>query len=205
VGEQLGTVPFELVAEVRRQRKASWDPVIVTPAQILAAAFHNDAMFVFIEPDGERRRRVLPWFFGTAIRIGRHLGRVDLDPERGVAIWLRPGARFGMLAIIRSGLVVAPLRFGRSAMKRFGRLTSAFEEAGARVRGDRYWHLFILGSSRVTRARASVAGCSAPSWSRRMRRESAALWRRSRSATWPSTPGWGLRWARRCRGPGCRR
>ena len=30
-------------------------------------------------------------------------------------------------------------------MKRFGRLTSAFEEAGARVRGDRYWHLFILG------------------------------------------------------------
>ena len=119
--------------------------MIVTPAQILAAAFHNDAMFVFIEPDGDRRRRVLPWFFGTAIRIGRHLGRVDLDPERGVAIWLRPGAHFGMLAIIRSGLVLAPLRFGRSAMKRFGRLTSAFEEAGARVRGDRYWHLFILG------------------------------------------------------------
>ena len=145
MGEQLGAVPFELVTEVRRQRKPSWQPVIVTPAQILAAAFHNDAMFVFIEPDGERRRRVLPWFFGTAIRIGRHLGRVDLDPERGVAIWLRPGARFGMLAIVRSGLVLAPLRFGRSAMKRFGRLTSAFEEAGARVRGDRYWHLFILG------------------------------------------------------------
>jgi GNAT superfamily N-acetyltransferase len=119
--------------------------VIVTPAQILAAAFHNDAMFVFIEPDGERRRRVLPWFFGTTIRIGRHLGRVDIDPGRGVAIWLRPGARFGMLAIIRSGLVLAPLRFGRAAMRRFGRLTSAFEEAGARVRGDRYWHLFILG------------------------------------------------------------
>jgi GNAT superfamily N-acetyltransferase len=119
--------------------------VVVTPAQILAAAFHNDAMFVFIEPDGERRRRVLPWFFGRAIRIGRHLGRVDIDPGRGVAIWLRPGAHFGMLEILRSGLVLAPLHFGRSAMKRFGRLASAFEAAGTRVRGDRYWHLFILG------------------------------------------------------------
>ena len=116
-----------------------------TPAQILAAAFHDDSMFVFIEPDGERRRRVLPWFFGAALRIGLQLGRVDLEPDVGAAIWLAPGSRLGLPAMIRSGLVLAPLHFGLPAMKRFGALTSAFEEAGSRVRGDRYWHLFILG------------------------------------------------------------
>ena len=116
-----------------------------TPAQVLAAAFHDDPMFVFIEPDGERRHRVLPWFFGAGLRIGRQLGRVDLDPDAGAAIWLAPGARFGLPAIVRSGLVLAPLHFGLPAMRRFGALTSAFEAAGRRVRGDRYWHLFILG------------------------------------------------------------
>jgi GNAT superfamily N-acetyltransferase len=116
-----------------------------TPAQVLAAAFHDDAMFVFIEPDGERRRRVLPWFFGAALRLGRQLGRVDVEPDVGAAIWLRPGSKIGVPAAIRSGLVLAPLHFGLPALKRFGALTSAFEEAGARVHGDRYWHLFILG------------------------------------------------------------
>ena len=47
------------------------------------------------------------------------------------------------------GLVLAPLHFGLPAMKRFGGLTSAFEAAGARVHGDRYWHLFILGVAPV--------------------------------------------------------
>ena len=118
---------------------------MASPAQVLAAAFSDDAMFAFIEPDGKRRRRVLPWFFEAALRIGRQLGRADVDPGRGAAIWLAPGARFGLSAMIRSRLVLAPLHFGLPAMKRFGALTSAFEEAGARVHGDRYWHLFILG------------------------------------------------------------
>ena len=42
--------------------------MVVTPAQILAAAFHNDAMFVFIEPDGERRRAL-----ADLIQIFTHL------------------------------------------------------------------------------------------------------------------------------------
>ena len=68
----------------------------IAPAALLAAAFHDDPMFVFIEPDEERRRRVLPWFFGAASRLGQRLGRLDIDPGAGAAIWLRPGAKLGV-------------------------------------------------------------------------------------------------------------
>ncbi|MDT7581732.1 MAG: hypothetical protein QOK35_2996, partial [Pseudonocardiales bacterium] len=100
----------------------------------------------FIEPDAERRRRVLPWFFGAAVRLGRRNGRCDQVPG-AAAIWLSPGrTELGPAAFVRSGLVLAPLRFGPAAFRRFVTLTSAFEKAGAAVHGDApFWHLFILG------------------------------------------------------------
>ena len=115
-------------------------------ADVLARAFHDDPMFVFIEPDKERRRRVLPWFFSAAARLGRRYGRCDPVPG-AAAIWLAPGrTALGPAAFVRSGLVLAPLRFGPAAFRRFVRLTSAFEKAGAAVHGDApFWHLFILG------------------------------------------------------------
>ena len=62
-------------------------------ALTLARAFQDDAMFRYIEPDEDRRRRVLPWFFGAALRLGRHDGRVDELAGSAAAIWLVPGGR----------------------------------------------------------------------------------------------------------------
>jgi ribosomal protein S18 acetylase RimI-like enzyme len=113
---------------------------------VLAEAFHEDAMFRFIEPDPDRRRRVLPWFFGAALRLGRQSGRVDVHPDHGAAIWLPPGrTSLGPIALARSGLALAPVRLGLPAFRRFTRLTSAFEAAGVQSHGDVYWHVFILG------------------------------------------------------------
>lgn len=115
-------------------------------ALVLARAFQDDPMYVFIEPDAERRRRVLPWFFGATLRLGHREGRCDQVPG-AAAIWLAPGRTdLGPAAFVRSGLVLAPLRFGPAAFRRFVTLTSAFEEAGAAVHGEApFWHLFILG------------------------------------------------------------
>lgn len=115
-------------------------------AAVLARAFHDDPMLVFVEPDPQRRRRVLPWFFAAAVRLGHRRGRVDETPD-GAAIWLTPGrTELGPAALLGSGLLQAPLRFGPAAFRRFAALTGAFEAVGAAVHGDApFWHLFILG------------------------------------------------------------
>lgn len=115
--------------------------------RVLAEAFHDDAMFRFVEPDDRRRAQRLPWFFAATARLGRQQGRLDEMPGRGAAVWLTPGSSdVGPLTVLRSGLVLAPLRLGPSAFGRFTRITSAFEEAGRVARQGRpTWHLFILG------------------------------------------------------------
>ncbi len=115
-------------------------------ALTLARAFQDDAMFRYIEPDEDRRRRVLPWFFGAALRLGRHDGRVDELAGSAAAIWLVPGrTTLGPRALLRSGLAAAPLRLGLPAFRRFTALTGAFEREARRAMTSPYWHLFILG------------------------------------------------------------
>lgn len=129
---------------------------------LLARAFDDDPMFLFIEPDEDRRRRRLPWFFSAAARLGRQRGRLDATPE-AAAIWLTPGrTELGPGALVRSGLAAAPARLGLAAFRRFVALTSAFEEAGAELRGEDHWHLFILGVDPDHRGEGRGTGLLAP-------------------------------------------
>ncbi|NMN95742.1 GNAT family N-acetyltransferase [Antrihabitans stalactiti] len=115
-------------------------------ATVLARAFHNDAMFTYIEPDEQRRAKVLPWFFGAAARLGAKYGRIDVDPGRAAAIWLPPGKTdLGPRALVGSGFAAAPLRLGIGGFRRFGSITSAFDAAKVTVIAPPFWHLFILG------------------------------------------------------------
>jgi GNAT superfamily N-acetyltransferase len=115
-------------------------------ATVLARAFHTDAMFTYIEPDDQRRAKVLPWFFGAAARLGEKYGRLDVEPGRAAAIWLPPGnTDLGPGAWVGSGLAAAPFRLGIGGFRRFGSITSAFEAAKGDVIEPPFWHLFILG------------------------------------------------------------
>ena len=131
-----------------------WPPTVQTePAAaeragaLLARAFHDDAMFCAVQPDAERRRRRLPWFFTAAARLGQREGEVHmLDGDAGAAIWLPPGdGHMGAGAIVRSGLWQVPARFGPSAFRRFTRITGHFDRVREQVMQEPYWHLFILG------------------------------------------------------------
>lgn len=124
------------------------DPATAERAgELLARAFHDDPMFCAVQPNPERRRRALPWFFTAAARLGLREGEVHmLDHDAGAAIWLPPGhGRMGAGAIVRSGLALVPVRFGPSAFRRFARITGNFDSVRAEVVHQPYWHLFILG------------------------------------------------------------
>ena len=114
---------------------------------LLARAFHDDAMFCAVQPDPDRRRRVLPWFFAAAARLGLREGELHmLDEDAGAAIWLPPGnGRMRAGPIVRSGLAQVPFRFGPSAFRRFARITGNFDSVREEVVHQPYWHLFTLG------------------------------------------------------------
>ena len=114
---------------------------------LLARAFHDDAMFCAVQPDADRRRRVLPGFFTAAARLGLRKGELHmLDRDAGAAIWLPPrDGGMGPGAIVRSGLAQVPVRFGPSAFRRFARITGTFDAVREEVVHQPYWHLFILG------------------------------------------------------------
>lgn len=118
---------------------------MAAPADLLTRALADDPRFVFVEPDPARRRRHLPWLFSTMAKVAQRGGRLDATPE-AAAIWLAPGhTDVGPGAMVRSGLVAAPLRLGLAAFRRFVALTSAFEAAGSDLRDEDHWHLFVLG------------------------------------------------------------
>ena len=114
---------------------------------LLARAFQDDAMFSAVQPDSERRRRVLPWFFTATSRLGMREGELHMvDHDAGAAIWLAPGdGRTGAGPIVRSGLALVPVRFGPSAFRRFVRITGNFDGVREEVVHQPYWHLWILG------------------------------------------------------------
>jgi ribosomal protein S18 acetylase RimI-like enzyme len=88
---------------------------------VLARAFHDDPAWSWVLPRAERRARVLPALFRSAIGATLAGGRVDttLGAVRGIALWIPPGD--ALLAVNRAAqrsLLTVPLRL-RSAYGRF--------------------------------------------------------------------------------------
>lgn len=70
------------------------DDDVTDAAAVLARAFLDDPLFIWIEPDEERRARILAWMMGIGSRYGTRFGEVHgtVDALRGAAVWLPPGA-----------------------------------------------------------------------------------------------------------------
>jgi len=114
---------------------------------VLARAFHDDAMFCAVQPDPQRRARLLPWFFTATARLGQREGELHmLEDDAGVAIWLTPShGRLGLGALVHSRLAFVPLHLGPAGLRRFMRITGNFDSAREELVREPYWHLFILG------------------------------------------------------------
>ncbi len=116
--------------------------------QMLARAFFDDPMVMYVVPDEDRRRRSLPWFFRLAARYGQAYGETFTTPDKvdGAAIWLPPGNTIAStLRMIRLGLLAAPFKFGLPSFMRFMSALNHLERFHKRDVPPEHWYLFILG------------------------------------------------------------
>lgn len=111
---------------------------------LLARAFHDDPAWVWVFPDPERRRELLPWLF----RVGFDVTAADLWTTRGelvgAARWLPPGRTTMRVAAALKAFVATPLRLG-GATGRFLSYGRSVEALRAEAAPRPHWYLAGIG------------------------------------------------------------
>lgn len=117
-------------------------------SHVLARAFFDDPLTMWVMPDDERRKKALPWFFKLAARYGDRWGdSFTTDGQvHGAAIWLPPGSAItSPWRLIRLGLLAAPLKFGLPAFMRFMTVMNKMEHHHKSDVPPEHWYLMVLG------------------------------------------------------------
>src|SRR5438093_3904219 len=116
-------------------------------AGVLARAFYDDPVVVWMLPDEAKRHNAFPWAMGVATRYAARYGRVDTSGDLGgVALWLPPESpTIGTLRIMRLGFLLAPLKFGLGAFGRYVKWASFSEHLHKRDMPPRHWYLPLIG------------------------------------------------------------
>jgi ribosomal protein S18 acetylase RimI-like enzyme len=117
-------------------------------SRVLARAFFDDPMTMYIVPDDEKRRRTLPWFFKKAAQIAGRYGEPFTTPGKvqAAALWLPPGKTILTLPMmIRAGMAAAPFTFGLPTFMRFMGAMNRLEHLHKRDMPPDHWYLFVLG------------------------------------------------------------
>jgi ribosomal protein S18 acetylase RimI-like enzyme len=113
-------------------------------SDVLARAFVDDPAWVWLIPDAEKRRQVLPWLF----RVGFDVTAADVwttaGVVRGAARWLPPGRPPMRVGPTLKALVTTPFRLG-SAIAPFLAYGRAVESLRAEAMPGQHWYLAGIG------------------------------------------------------------
>ena len=113
-------------------------------SDLLARAFQDDPAWVWLIPDADKRRRLLPWLF----RVGFDVTAADVwttsGVVRGAARWLPPGRPPMRVGPTLKALVTTPFRLG-TAIAPFLAYGRAVESLRAEAMPDPHWYLAGIG------------------------------------------------------------
>ncbi len=116
--------------------------------EVLARSFFLDPLALYMLPDEEDRKRLLPWHFSCVVRHGVSFGEVYTTSGdlRGAAIWLRPGElEMTEEQVVAAGFHEAPQVLGEGPWGRFSSAIQFLEKIHAKDLSSDHWYLMILG------------------------------------------------------------
>jgi ribosomal protein S18 acetylase RimI-like enzyme len=116
---------------------------------ILTRAFHDDPGTLIFEPNPDRRRAIMPWFFRMFLLAGLADGGeivVPGDEVSGVASWFGPD-RHGPSdpAMEAAGLAAVVAAFGPAAAARMAAMVAEIETQHARRMPEPHFRLDFFG------------------------------------------------------------
>jgi ribosomal protein S18 acetylase RimI-like enzyme len=113
-------------------------------SDMLARAFHDDPAWVWLIPDDERRRRLLPWLFRVGFEVTAAEIWATAGEVRGAARWLPPGRPAMRVGATLRALVATPFRLG-AATAPFLAYGRAVELLRAEAEPGPHWYLAGIG------------------------------------------------------------
>jgi GNAT superfamily N-acetyltransferase len=124
------------------------DEQVMSASHILARAFYDGPMTVYVEPDEARRERILPGFYSTGVLLGHRLGEVytTAGSLHAAAVWMPPDApEMTPEHVEQAGSADRHAEMGEAAMERFNQVMAVWGALHARDMAMPYWYLMILG------------------------------------------------------------
>ncbi len=124
------------------------DVQLAEAGQVLGRAFFDDPMMVYVMPDDDQRRDILPAFMQAGVRICLPHGETYTTPGsvQGSANWLPPGkTELDEATLAAAGALDVIGRMGDAAGERFGTLMAQLAELHAEAVPPDHWYLLLLG------------------------------------------------------------
>lgn len=123
-------------------------PQLAESAEVLARAFFDDPMTMYMLPDESQRRAILPSFMQAGATICMQHGEVYTTPGDvlGGACWLPPGeTEVTEDRLAEAGAMEVLGAMGDEAAGRFGALMAQLGELHELAVPAQHWYLLILG------------------------------------------------------------
>jgi hypothetical protein len=131
---------------------ASPEPIILkitqiaAAAHVLARAFYNDPLMVYVMPNEEKRKRLLPVLFRIVVQYCHRYGVIyTTSCLDGLACCLPPGqsATTGRLALV--SLKNIPVQLGLTGLRRWLHVLKYTDSAHEQAAPGAHWYLWTLG------------------------------------------------------------
>jgi len=115
-------------------------------AWALARAFHEDPFFAWLWPDPGARAPRVRWLLRLELELGRRGGgAVRSSDPGGAAVWFPPGRLPGLMDVVRTGFLAAPLRMGVGPFARFTRVHGRMARTQETHAPEPHWYLMSIG------------------------------------------------------------
>jgi len=133
-------------------------------SNILAHAFFDYPLMSYFQPDPLKRERILTWYMGFALRVGRNYGKILSTPGlEGVGIWLPPEKCWiSIWRWIRAGMLEAPFRLGFDVFGRTWANDTFLEDTRRHLAPQKHWYLWTIGVNPADRRKGIGSALLSP-------------------------------------------